>query len=123
MGSKGKHPPPTSQSIADGGGGVQSNYTQVSVPMRPWSPAQTVDELWKGCDGGAGRTWELAPRSCGCHRANSEVGPSGSAVGDRESVTATTPPSGLQEPSGEPVPNNEVHLKSPAGGEGAKKAH
>lgn len=28
--------------------------------------------------------------------------------------------SGLQEPSGEPVPNNGVHLKSP-GGEGGEK--
>lgn len=68
-----------------------------------------------------GHDWELAPSPCGCHCANSKVGPLGSAAGDRESVTATTPRGGLQEPSREPVPNNEVHLKSPEGGGGERK--
>lgn len=59
----------------------------------------------------------------GCHCADSKVGPLGSAAGDRESVTTTTttPPSGLQEPSGEPVPNNEVHFKKSCGGGRAEK--
>lgn len=57
----------------------------------------------------------------GCHCANSKVGPLGSTAGDRESVTTTTPPSGLQKPSGEPVPNNEVHFKKSCGGGRGKK--
>lgn len=40
----------------------------------------------------------------------------GVMVGNGESYTTTTTPQrGLQEPSGEPVPNNEAHLKSPVG--------
>lgn len=82
--------------------------------------------IGEGAGGGGGRAvrghdWELALSPCGCHCANSKVGPLGSAAGDRESVTATTPRGGLQEPSREPVPNNEVHLKSPEGGGGKRK--
>lgn len=120
MGRKRKAPnPPSLLPVNNGfGGGGQRHQRQVSVPTGPYSPAQTVPKIWKGCEQG---TWELAPSPCGCHCVISKVGPLGSAAGDLESVTATTPQSGLQEPSREPVPNNEVHLKSPAGGGSQRK--
>lgn len=116
MGRKRKAPNPTPTPTVDLEGGGH-DHRKVSVPMEAWSPAQSVPKIWRGCWGGGvrGHDWELAPSPCGCHCANSKVGPLGSAAGDRESVTATTPRGGLQEPSREPVPNNEVHLKSPEG--------
>lgn len=90
-----------------------------------WKPGhlpKVYPRFGEGAGGGVrGHDWELTPSPCGCHCANSKVGPLGSAAGDRESVTATTPRGGLQEPSREPVPNNEVHLKSPEGRGGERK--
>lgn len=109
------HPPPRKPIVGGGGASRDTELPQALV---------TCPNYLRFRKGGGERLLKSslqAPDTCGCHCADSKVSPSGSAAGDRESVTATTPPSGLQEPGGEPVPNNEVHLKSPAGGRGREK--
>ena len=123
MGRKRKAPnPPNLLPVNNGrGGGGGGRRGTTGRSLFQWDCIHLPNlylRFGKGVSRGPG-SW--LPDPCGCHCANSKVGPLGSAAGDRESVTATTPWSGLQEPSGEPVPNNEVHLKSPAGGGSQRK--